>query len=111
MFPDAFRGNIEREFGSRGVAWLDALPGLIERYAGRWALTMYEPFEGLSFGYVAPALREDGTPCVLKLSIPEPAPEFAAGIDCLRLWQGDGCVRLLEAEEADGAVLLERLQP
>src|SRR5215212_7250486 len=106
MFAEALRSNIERQFGDRGLAWLQALPELIARYAERWSLRVYEPFEGLSFGYVAPASREDGTPCVLKLSIPEPALEFAAGLDCLGFWHGEGCVRLLEADEPDGAVLL-----
>jgi streptomycin 6-kinase len=111
MFCEAFRRKIEREFGDRGVAWLEALPNLITRYAERWSLTVYDPFEGLTYGYLAPALRKDGTPCVLKLTIAEPPSEFAASIDCLRIWKGDGCVRLLETDEADGAVLLERLQP
>lgn len=111
MQPEAFRANIEGEFGDQGVAWLEALPRLIERYAERWSLTVAAPFDGLSFGYVAPAVRADGTRCVLKLCLPEPAHEFVAGLDALRLWDGRGCVRLEEADEAGGAMLLERLLP
>src|SRR4051812_23901477 len=99
MFSQAFRTNIEREVGPRGTAWLEALPGLLELYAARWSLKVRAPFEGLSYSYVAPAERAGGLPCVIKLCIPEPAFEFAAGIDCLRLWDGDGCGRLLEADE------------
>src|SRR5688572_24691319 len=104
MVRGTFRSNIERAFGPRGVAWLNALPERIEHYAGRWSLTVGEPFDGLSFGYVAPATRADGTPCVLKLTIPEPPHEFIAGLDCLRWWAGEGCVRVLEADEAGGVV-------
>lgn len=111
MLPESFRANIEREFGQRGAAWLGVLPRLIEGCAARWSLTVGAPFDGLTYGYVAPAMRDDGTPCVLKLSIPEPTLEFVAGIDALRLWRGEGCVRLLDADEASGAVLLERLSP
>lgn len=111
MPPTAFRRNIEREFGAKGRAWLESLASLIAAYAERWSLTVGPPFDDLSYGYVAPAIRGDGVQCVLKLCIPEPASEFAAGLDCLRLWEGEGSARLLEADEAGGAVLLERLEP
>jgi streptomycin 6-kinase len=59
--------------------------------------------------FVAPATRADGTPCVLKVSRRLGATR--AEITALRLWQGVGAARVLEAAPERGALLLERLEP
>jgi streptomycin 6-kinase len=102
--PEAFR----RRNGVDG-AWLGALPGLLDDLARRWSLTVGPPFPGIEYNYVAPAERAGGVPCVLKVSryVGETANEIAA----LRLWDGDGAARLLEADPDAGALLLERLRP
>ncbi len=89
--------------------WLDALPGLLDELARHWSLTIGPPFPGIELNYVAPAERAGGAPCVLKVSryVGETANEIAA----LRLWDGEGAARLLEADPAVGALLLERLLP
>ncbi len=89
--------------------WLAALPDLIAGFAARWSLAIDAPFPGIKFNFVAPATRRDGTGCVFKLSreVDETRNEIAA----LRLWDGDGAVRLLDAEPDQGALLLERLEP
>ncbi len=67
------------------------------------------PFPSLSINYVAPALLPNGEDAVLKLGIPR--HEFMNEMEALRLYEGDGIVKLL-AEDADlGAMLLERLKP
>jgi len=63
----------------------------------------------LSFTYVAPAQRKDGSSVVLKLGVPN--DELTSEIDALRIYAGRGAVRLLESEADQGALLLERLQP
>jgi streptomycin 6-kinase len=90
-------------------AWLAALPDLVDGFAARWSLAIDAPFPGIKFNFVAPATRSDGTACVFKLSreVDETRNEIAA----LRLWDGDGAVRLLDAEPDQGALLLERLAP
>src|SRR5437763_1712964 len=50
-----------------------------------------------------------GPDAVLKLMIPRPGDHARNEITVLRLAGGDGCVRLLRADEARGALLLERL--
>jgi streptomycin 6-kinase len=82
---------------------------VLREVATRWGLTVGAPFPDLSFNYVAPATRADGTRCILKVSrfIPDTRNEIAA----LRLWDGDGCCRLLAADEDLGALLLEALEP
>ena len=67
------------------------------------------PFEPLSYNYVAPALRENGTLAVLKLGVPN--PELVTEIEALRAFRGDGIVRLLESDTDLGALLIERLEP
>src|SRR5205823_7073971 len=59
--------------------------------------------------YVAAARRAGGQPCVLKVSryVDETRNEIAA----LRLWDGEGAARLLEADPELGALLVERLEP
>jgi streptomycin 6-kinase len=89
--------------------WLRALPGLLGRLAERWSLTLEAPFPKIQINYVAPARRSDGQPCVLKVSrhVGETRNEIAA----LRLWDGDGAARLLDADPDAGALLVERLEP
>jgi streptomycin 6-kinase len=81
----------------------------VDRLAKQWELTLEPPFPHLSYNYVAPVTRADGMRCIFKLSrhIEDTRNEVAA----LRLWAGDGCCRLLEADPEAGALLLERLEP
>lgn len=104
MYPGEFLRN-----NAADPAWIAALPALLARLAARWSLTLDPPFPHLSWNYVAPATRADGTACVLKVSrhLDETRNEIAA----LRLWDGDGAARLLEADPATGALLIERLRP
>src|SRR5262249_50831326 len=59
--------------------------------------------------YVATVVREDGTPAVLKIGMPHMEGEHE--IHGLRFWNGDPTVRLLEADDNLGAMLLERCEP
>src|SRR5262249_39167317 len=59
--------------------------------------------------WVAPVTRRDGTRAVLKLGMPHMEAEHES--DGLRFWDGDPTVRLLEADDALGAMLLERCEP
>ena len=90
-------------------AWLRDLPNLLARLAKRWSLRLGPRCPDIRINYVAPATRADGTPCVLKVSrhVDETTNEIAA----LRIWNGDGAARLLEADPAIGALLIERLEP
>jgi streptomycin 6-kinase len=93
------------------LAWLSGLPDVVNRLEREWSLAIGEPFdtEEVSCSYVAPAVRSDGTSVVLKITMPhmEGRDEIAG----LRFWCGDPTVRLLEADETLGAMLLERCEP
>jgi len=95
--------------GDAGQAWLNELPGRIADYEHRWAIQVASPFANLSYNYVAPAVRLDGAQLILKLGMPH--PELSSEIATLRLYNGNGSARLIEAEPQRGALLIERLQP
>jgi streptomycin 6-kinase len=90
-------------------AWFQRLPSLLEEYAERWQLKLLPPFENLSFHYVAPAVRADGTPVILKTC--SLTDEFEHGLAALRIFNGRGIARLLEFDEEQKVMVLERLQP
>lgn len=107
--PDKFARTMTELHGAAGAEWLDSLPSLVADFAGRWSLNVLPPFEPLSYNYVAPALRADGTDVVLKVGVPN--PELLTEIEALRLYAGHGIVQILEADPDRGALLLERLKP
>jgi streptomycin 6-kinase len=107
--PDNFTQTMREVYGTEGDAWLRRLPAILSDCARRWSLTVGLPFEPLSYNYVAPAARSDGTRTVLKVGFP--CKELMGEIEALRLYDGAGIARLLAAEPEQGALLLERLEP
>jgi streptomycin 6-kinase len=92
--------------------WLDALPELVGEMAARWSLTIGRSCDGFGMNaLVVEAAAGDGTPVVLKLAPPGDAEKLALEATVLRLANGDGCVRLLDADIDRRAMLLERLGP
>ena len=106
--PPAFVNNVTAAFGDPGLRYLAALPDLLAEAAHRWDLTPGKPFL-LSYNYVCPVTRADGTPAVLKIGVPN--RELTSEIKTLRVYAGQGACRLLEADADQGLLLLERLQP
>lgn len=107
--PDPFAKTIIGAFGIAGDEWLKRLPAILTECAARWSLTVQPHFSNLSYNYVAPARRADGTEAILKLGVPN--PELINEIEALRLYDGRGICRLLDFDLDLGALLLERLQP
>jgi streptomycin 6-kinase len=95
--------------GEAGRRWLAELPGIVDRARRRWLLELAAPFEGGNFAYVAPATLPGGSAAVLKVSLVDEETRHEA--DALTAWAGNGAVRLLDADPAEGALLLERLVP
>ena len=106
---EKWRAHMCAVFGPDTEGWLARLPELLAEYERRWSLTLGPPFEPLPYHYVAPGVRADGTDVVLKLGVPH--DEFGCQVEALRRYDGQGMVRLLEAEPDCGALLMERLQP
>lgn len=98
------------EASDEGRAWLRRLPGEVAALARRWSLRFdAQPFAAATCSFVAIVQRADGSPAVLKLGLPHLEAEHE--LDGLRFWNGDPTVRLLDADEAAGALLLERCAP
>src|SRR2546430_411388 len=94
--------------GERGRRWVEDLPQLLAAYEERWQVKIGAPFSNLSFHYVAPAVRADGSEAVLKTGLTD---EFPRQPRALQIYDGCGMVRLLEFEEQDAIMLMERLKP
>ena len=69
--------------------------------AERWRLELEEPFE-----YAFASLAVPAGDVVLKIQFPDREAEHEA--EALRVWEGDGAVRLLEHDPERHALLLER---
>lgn len=106
--PPVLARNVVENWGDRGQRWLATLPALVDEMARRWELRVGPPYP-LSFHWVAPVTRADGTAAVLKLGVP--AGHLAVEAQALRIFDGAGAVRLLAEDSARGALLLERADP
>lgn len=95
-------------FGADGPRWAagfqEALDGVLER----WGLELEAPYGDLSYSFVARVRRGD-EPLALKLGVP--CAELTREMDALVAFAGRGVVRLLDADPARGALLLERVEP
>ena len=89
--------------------WLRTVPDLATDCCKEWGLQLGEPYEAGAAGYAARAELPDGRPAVLKLIHLHRESEHEA--DALRVWDGDGAVRLLAEDAERGALLLERCEP
>jgi streptomycin 6-kinase len=87
-----------------GAAWLDRLPRLAAECADLWKLDLETPFAASNASLVVPA-----GDTVLKLNPPEDESEHEP--DALRVWDGDGAVRLLAYDAERRGLLLERCRP
>jgi streptomycin 6-kinase len=107
--PEAIARSADEIHGAAGRAWIRRLPSLVEECVERWSLTLEPLFPNLTINFVAPAVRGDGVPVVLKVSFAD--EEFYAEVAALKLFDGRGAARVLEVDARRGVMLLERLQP
>jgi streptomycin 6-kinase len=101
--------NVLGTWGEDGARWLADLPAILAGLARDWDLTVGRPYE-LSLHYVTAVTRGDGTPAVLKLGVPG-GGSLEEEVPALAAFGGRGAVRLLRADLARGALLLERVDP
>lgn len=93
--------------GAAGRAFVEGLPALAAGFLERWELRLDGPSMHGWAALVLPVVRRDGTGAVLKLQILDAETEGEPL--ALRVWDGDGAVRLLDHDPATGTMLLERL--
>jgi streptomycin 6-kinase len=107
--PDRLSANCRNS--PERASWLARVPGILKDLQQRWTLSLGDPFDGadVNCAWVAPAQLVNRRTAVLKLSMPHIEGEHE--IAGLRFWNGDPTVRLLEADDDLGAMLLERCIP
>jgi streptomycin 6-kinase len=89
--------------------WVSDLPDLIAGLELDWSIRVGRAYPGSTEALVTRATLADGSPAALKLCLPRRDNTADAEIAVLRLVNGEGCVKLLRADPARGAMLLERL--
>ncbi|HEY5173285.1 MAG TPA: aminoglycoside phosphotransferase family protein [Acidimicrobiia bacterium] len=89
--------------------WLEDLRAIVAGFEQEWSVVVGRTYADATEAFVAEATLADGTPAVLKLVVPRAADAARNEITALRLANGEGCARLLQADAARGALLLERL--
>jgi len=107
--PAAFARFMLELHGDKGRLWLERLPTILMNCEQRWHLTLDTPFPHISFHFVIPGVRDDGTQVVVKAH--SPTGEFAEELEALRLFAGHGMTQLLAYDANDEVLLLERLRP
>ena len=99
----------------KGVSdWLAGLPALVAELASRWSLRVGEPFQpGGQCSWTAPATDPAGACLVLKVGFRFPGGDEQGEAAGLRIWAGNGAVRLLASGETGSAyaLLMERCLP
>ena len=92
--------------------WAAELPETVERMARRWSLRLGRTFQpGGVTSWVASARTGDGATVVLKVGWRH--PEALHEAEGLRVWAGDGAVRLIDSAVlvSTTALLLEACEP
>ncbi|WP_240762981.1 aminoglycoside phosphotransferase family protein [Paenibacillus thalictri] len=108
--PATFRQNIVGVHRQKGENWLSGLEELIAYCERRWSCVVQRDHDyPLSYNFVAPVRFQDGRPAVIKLGVP--SGEIHLEVTALRHYNGNGAVRLLEADEERGILILEKLSP
>ncbi|MDP4169060.1 MAG: aminoglycoside phosphotransferase family protein [Bacillota bacterium] len=106
--PEGFVSTIKNGHKDKGENWLLDLDRLISECESRWEMKIGDPFD-LSFNFVAPAIRSDGTDVVVKLVVP--GEEFHFEVEALRFFNGKGIAQLIDVDLDKGILILERLRP
>jgi len=94
--------------------WLSSLPRVVADLADRWSLSVGEPFQpGGQCSWTAPATDASGSALVLKVAFCFPSGDERDEAAGLRVWDGNGVVRLHAASNGARSygLLLERCLP
>ncbi|MEV3856103.1 aminoglycoside phosphotransferase family protein [Streptomyces sp. NPDC050095] len=94
--------------GEAGRAFIAALPARVEEFVERWGLKVDgPPMHGMAALVLPVVRRADGVPAVVKFQVFDEETEGEPV--ALRVWDGDGAVRLIDHDPGTGTMLLERL--
>ena len=94
--------------------WIAGLPAIVADLADRWSLRVGEPYQpGGQCSWTAPVTDPAGARLVLKVGYRFPGGDERDEAAGLRVWAGNGAVRLHAASETElaYALLIERCLP
>ncbi|MCM3718058.1 aminoglycoside phosphotransferase family protein [Fictibacillus phosphorivorans] len=106
--PDRFIQTLKHIHKERAEEWLCNFGNQMALFEQKWGLSIHEPFD-LSFNFVAPATRKNREEVVVKAVLSD--KEFRRELEVLKRMKGSGMVKLLEYDQDQGVMLLERLRP
>lgn len=106
--PEQFAVETIAREGAEGRRWIEALPSSVDGICDRWGL---RPDGAVMHGYLAVVVPVRRGQERLALKVGWIDDENRHEALALSTWDGRGAVRLIEADPATGALLLERLDP
>ncbi len=107
--PNGFFQTIKSIHKEIGEKWLEDFNDLKSYCEEKWGLQILQPYE-LSYNFVAPAIKNDGSFVVVKLVVPN-GDGFIQEVEALTLYQGNGIVKLIDVEIEKGIMILEHISP
>lgn len=102
-----FQNNLHGK--EKAEKWLNDIPLIVDQLKVKWGLEIGKEFD-LSFNYVVSSIRKNGTPAVLKIYFPGDV-EFLNQLNALKIFNGDGAIKVLESDEKHFAILMEQCVP
>lgn len=110
VVPDVLTRRLANGHGeAAAAAWLDSLPSLLDAWCARWNLTILSEMPPISFNLVLFAESGSAGEVVLKLNLP--SSEVRSEIEALAQANGEGMVRLIDADPSLALMMLERIRP
>jgi streptomycin 6-kinase len=109
--PQDLVKHISAICGPRGEEWFDELPRTISKLEDQWSLRVLEPFPGIEFNFVAPAVPSNGGNAVVKISPPFDRIEIYCEAKYLKTRDGNSVIYVLDQDREKRAILLERAMP
>jgi streptomycin 6-kinase len=108
MMTSEFEQNIQNR-GTEGQKWAKRIPQIIADCEQKWELTVQPPFN-LTWNYVAPAKKTDGSDVVIKIGFPQDG-DFLSEMRAMEIFEGQGIEKLLAEDWRNYTMLLERVMP
>ncbi|MGE1113682.1 aminoglycoside phosphotransferase family protein [Priestia megaterium] len=106
--PQTFCDTITHLHPHKGQKWLTDFPQLIRYCEERWRIDIHSHFP-LSYHFVAPARKADGSELVVKLFV-EPS-ELLHEQEALTALAGENTVKVVDSDAEKDILLLEKLSP
>ncbi len=106
--PQTFCDTVTHLHSHKGQKWLTDFPQLIRYCQQRWRINIHSHFP-LSYHFVAPARKTDGSELVVKLFVE--TSELLHEQEALTALAGENTVKIVDSDTEKGILLLEKLSP